>query len=407
MKCRHCGAKLSCLLIDLGAQPPSNSYISREDLDKPETFFPLRVYICDQCFLVQTADFTSRDTLFTADYAYFSSTSKTWLEHASSYATQMISELSLDKNSFVVEVASNDGYLLKNFLAKEIPCLGIEPTISTARSAKAQGIKTWVEFFGEDIAKKVKSDVGMADLIVCNNVFAHVPDLSDFTLGLAGLIKNTGVITIEVPHLHNLIRDCLFDTLYHEHYSYFSLRTVQNILSSAGLRIFRVEKLLSHGGSLRIYACNSEATFPEEPSLKKIISEEASAGLFELTTYSSFQSRAEEIKDEFLRFLLRARLEQKRVCAYGAAAKGNTLINFAGVKSDLLPFVSDAADSKINKYLPGSRIPILAPTELIDYNPDYLILLPWNIAPEIKFQFSGVLKADCKYVTFFPETKYV
>ena len=407
MKCRHCKNNIMELVIDLGCQPPSNSYLTKRDLNKKENYFPLKIFICGSCFLVQTQDTTNKKTFFNSNYAYFSSTSTTWLAHAKRYASKVVNELKLDKNSFVLEIASNDGYLLKNFLYKNIPCLGIEPTESTAREAIKLGLNTWVDFYSLPLAEKIAEKYGKADLVICNNVYAHVPDINDFTKALATSLKDNAVVTLEFPHLLNLIKQCQFDTIYHEHYSYLSVKTVSEIFKKNGLRIFKVEKMPTHGGSIRIYGCKKNAGYKSDQSIDKIIDEEKQEGLFDLNQYRAFQKKAEKIKAEFLDFLYKAKARGKKVCAYGAAAKGNTLINFAKVDQDLIPFVADASNLKVNKFLPGSRIPILAPASLFDFNPDYVIILPWNLATEIKTKFSKLADQGCKFFTFVPEVKEI
>ena len=407
MKCRHCKTDLSYLLIDLGAQPPSNSYLKREDLDKGELNYPLKVYVCQKCFLVQTADFIRRETFFNSDYAYFSSTSSGWLEHAKKYVQEMTNMFDIGEKSFVIEIASNDGYLLKNFIDKNIPCLGVEPTESTAAVSKALGINTLVEFYSVQIAKMILAKYGSADLITCNNVYAHVPDINDFTRALQISLSDEGVVTIEFPHLLQLVSHCQFDTIYHEHYSYLSVQTVKNIFASQNLRLFKVEELSTHGGSVRVFGCKSSASHKTCDSVDGIIKKEREQGLFDVSTYSIFYERSINIKLSSLDFLMKAKKEGKVVCGYGAAAKGNTFLNFAGIKSDLLPVVGDAAASKIGKFLPGSRIPIVGPEVVYDINPDYIIVLPWNIAEEVKSQFPKLVNRGCKFMTFIPEEREV
>lgn len=407
MKCRYCASELKYLLIDLGAQPPSNSYLNPEDLDKTELYFPLRVYVCSQCFLVQTADFIHRETFFNDEYPYFSSNSKTWLQHSEKYVDVMVKKFELDEESFVLEVASNDGYLLKNFVKRKIPCLGVEPTANTAAVAKSLGIETIVDFYGVDTAQAIRDEYGPANLIICNNVYAHVPDINDFTEALEISLSENGVLTIEFPHLLNLVEDCQFDTIYHEHLSYFSVQTVQNIFSTKNLRIFKVEELATHGGSVRIYGCKLSASYATCDSVNEIILKERQRGLFDLNSLKNFQERATNIKIGFMEFLLKAKKEGKLVCGYGAAAKGNTLLNFAGIKSDLLPFVGDIAFSKINKFLPGSRIPIVTPRFVNDLNPDFIVIFPWNIAEEVKSEFPELVTRGCKFLIFVPELREV
>ena len=383
MNCRHCGSDLEHVFLDLGYAPPSNAYLNKSDLQAPEIFFPLKLFVCDKCWLVQTEDYSRSDELFTEDYAYFSSTSSTWLDHARTYSEMIIKQLDLNSNSFVIEIASNDGYLLKNFVAKAIPCLGIEPTDSTADVAEAMGIPVEREFFGKHFACKLLKSGKKADLIIGNNVYAHVPDINDFTLGLKAVLNSTGTITLEFPHLLNIVRLNQFDTVYHEHFSYLSLMSVKSIFLAAGLRIFDVEKISTHGGSLRIYGCHVDDPRKDKEAVKQILEEEIAGGLQDLGVYKRFQDQAEAIKHSLLAFLIDVKISDKLIVAYGAAAKGNTLLNYAGVKTDLLPFVYDAAIAKQGKYMPGSHIPILAPNELRKHKPDFLLILPWNISKEI------------------------
>jgi len=402
MKCRHCGKPLEHSFLDLGFAPPSNAYLIAEDLARPEKYYPLKVMVCDRCWLVQTEDYAQADELFNSDYAYFSSTSTGWLAHAALYAEKMIKELELDKDSMVIEVASNDGYLLKNFVAAGIPCLGIEPTASTAEAAMKLNIPVAQEFFGEQLGLRLASEGNQADLIAGNNVYAHVPDINDFTLGLKAALKPGGTITLEFPHLMCLIQQAQFDTVYHEHFSYLSLNTVSNIFKTAGLKIWHVEKLSTHGGSLRIYGCHAEDGRQETEAMKAVLAEEASQGLQTLATYQGFQVRADRIKYDLLTFLIEQKRAGKKVVAYGAAAKGNTLLNYAGIKPDLLPFVCDAAPAKQGKYMPGSHIPILPPAVLQREDPDYVLILPWNIAAEVKQQNAALASSGAKFVVAVP-----
>jgi SAM-dependent methyltransferase len=402
MNCRHCGSPLQHTFLDLGFAPPSNAYLTADDLSRPEVYYPLKVKVCDQCWLVQTEDYTQADDLFRPDYAYFSSTSSSWLEHAACYAETMRQELGLDSSSFVIEVASNDGYLLRNFVAAGIPCLGIEPTASTAAAAEKHGVPVLREFFGEALGQRLRAEGKQADLVVGNNVLAHVPDINDFVRGLKAVLKPGGVITLEFPHLMRLIENALFDTVYHEHFSYLSLYTVCRIFAAAGLRIWKVEELSTHGGSLRVFGCHDGNVRLTEESVKNLLGEETRHGLQRLETYLGFQSRADKIKDDLLAFLIEQKRAGKRVAAYGAAAKGNTLLNYAGVKPDLLPFVCDAAESKQGKFMPGSHIPILTPDRLTQAKPDYVLILPWNIAPEIRTRFSQLPGHSVRFVTAVP-----
>jgi hypothetical protein len=403
LKCRHCSAHLEHTFLDLGFAPPSNAYLRREDLAKPEKYYPLKVKVCDLCWLVQTEDYTQADELFSADYAYFSSTSSGWLAHAAKFAEQISQRLQLNAKSLVIEVASNDGYLLKNFVNSGIPCLGIEPTDSTASAAEKLGIPVIREFFGEQLGKQLAAMNQQADLIAGNNVYAHVPDINDFTRGLKAALKAGGTISQEFPHLMRLLENTQFDTIYHEHFSYLSLFTVVRIFKSSGLRVFDVEELPTHGGSLRVYGCHSEDARQVSPAVSEILSEEARRGLQMLITYQSFQAQADRVKDDLLSFLIQQKRAGKTVAAYGAAAKGNTLLNYSGVKPDLLPFVCDAAVAKQGKFMPGSHIPILSPTALAVRRPDYLLIFPWNIAAEVRKQNAWLAELGTKFVIAVPQ----
>jgi SAM-dependent methyltransferase len=403
MNCRHCDSPLEHTFLDLGFAPPSNAYLSEADLTRPEVYYPLKLMVCAQCWLVQTEDYTQADELFSSDYAYFSSTSSTWLAHAKNYTDAMTKRLSLGEKSFVIEVASNDGYLLKNFVEAGVPCLGIEPTASTADAAELLGVPVLREFFGEALGSQLANEGKQADLIAGNNVYAHVPDINDFTKGLKAALKPTGTVTLEFPHLMRLIEHTQFDTVYHEHFSYLSLYAVRRIFEQAGLRVFDVEELPTHGGSLRVFGCHDSDPRATVESVQSLIEEEATRGLQTLSTYSDFQSRADQVKDALLTFLLAQKREGKSVLAYGAAAKGNTILNYAGIKPDLLPMVFDAAPAKQGKFMPGSHIPIFSPTELDRQHPDFLLILPWNIAEEVKQQNAGLKISGTRFVTALPE----
>lgn len=405
MKCRHCNTPLNATFLDLGSAPPSNAYLTAEKLREPELWYPLKVLVCTHCWLVQTEDYARADELFNQDYAYFSSTSATWLDHASRYAEKMIHEIGLGKESLVIEVASNDGYLLKNFVAADIPCQGIEPTAGTADAAESLGIPVLRKFFGHSIAQELASQGKQADLIVGNNVFAHVPDINDFTHGLKSLLKPEGTITLEFPHLLHLIRHTQFDTIYHEHFSYLSLFSVSRIFSKADLRVWNVERLPTHGGSLRVFGCHADDKRETQTAVFNLLDEEVKSGLQRIETYASFQARANRIKDDLLDFLIQQKRAGKKVAAYGAAAKGNTLLNYAGIKPDLLPFICDAADSKQGKYMPGSHIPIFKPSTLRACRPDFILILPWNIAGEITKQMTDLSLQGSRFVTAVPEIK--
>lgn len=402
MKCRHCAAPLAHRFLDLGFSPLSNAYLSADDLSAPEKYYPLRLWVCDSCWLVQTEDVARADDMFNADYAYFSSTSSSWLQHAVRYAQDMTRRLALSAKSFVIEVASNDGYLLKNFVAAGIPCLGIEPTASTAAAAEAQGIPVLREFFGETLGKRLAADGKQADLIAGNNVFAHVPDINDFARGLKAALKPGGTVTLEFPHVMRLIELTQFDTVYHEHFSYLSLFSVARIFQAAGLRVCDVEELPTHGGSLRVYGCHADDACADTAAVATLLAEEEKHGLRDPAVYRAFEARADRVKDDLLAFLIDAKRDGKSVAAYGAAAKGNTLLNYAGVKPDLLPFVCDAAPSKQGRFMPGSHIPILPPSALDCRRPDYLLILPWNIAEEVKALNAPLAAKGTRFVTAVP-----
>lgn len=407
MKCRHCAQPLEHLFLDLGFAPPSNAYLGVEDLNRPEKYFPLKVRVCNACWLVQTEDYAQADELFSAEYAYFSSTSSGWLAHAERYARDMSERLSLGPDSLVIEVASNDGYLLKNFVAAGIPCLGIEPTASTAEAAERLGIPVLREFFGEALGQCLAEQGRQADLIAGNNVYAHVPDINDFTRGLRRALKPGGTVTLEFPHLMQLIAQVQFDTIYHEHFSYLSLYTVSRIFEAAGLRIFDVQSLPTHGGSLRIFGSHAEDGRATSEQVHAVLAEEERQGLRSLDTYQGFQARANQVKDDLLRFLLEQKAAGKKVVAYGAAAKGNTLLNYAGVKPDLLPLVCDAAAAKQGKYMPGSHIPILSPAALAESEADFVLILPWNIADEVMRQNESLRARGVRFVTAVPRLETV
>lgn len=403
MNCRHCAAPLEHTFLDLGFAPPSNAYLTADDLARPEKYYPLKIKVCHHCWLVQTEDYAQAEELFRPDYAYFSSTSSGWLAHAAHYAAAITQQLGLDKNSLVIEVACNDGYLLKNFVAASIPCLGIEPTASTAAAAEQLGIPVLREFFGEPLGQRLAATGRQADLIVGNNVYAHVPYINDFTRGLKAALKPGGTITLEFPHLMRLLEHTQFDTVYHEHFSYLSLTTVSKIFAAAGLRIHHVEELPTHGGSLRIHGVHAADARPTQPSVDALLAEETRRGLNGLPVYQTFQARADKVKDDLLLFLLEQKRAGKKVAAYGAAAKGNTLLNYAGVKPDLLPYVCDAAPAKQGKFMPGSHIPILPPAALNERQPDYVVILPWNIAAEVQQQNAHVIERGGHFLVAVPE----
>ena len=405
MNCRHCSTILIHTFLDLGYAPPSNSYLSKDELDKPEIYYPLKVFVCDKCWLVQTKDYVDVEKLFSSKYAYTSSTSSGWLTHAKDYTNKIKHEFNLNKDSFVIEVASNDGYLLKNFVKAGIPCLGIEPTESTAVLAEKKGISVLRKFFGKTLGKKLAIEGKKADLIIGNNVYAHVPDINDFTKGLKLVLKPGGVITLEFPHLMRLIEHTQFDTIYHEHFSYLSLYTVNKIFKKEGLKILDVEEIETHGGSLRIYGCHKDDPRKTKKSVKLLLKEEKLQGLQKLKTYQDFQLHANRVKNQLLNFLIEQKNNGKKIVGYGAAAKGNTLLNYAGIKSDLLPVVYDGAITKQGRFMPGSHIPILSPKYLNHTKPDYVLILPWNIAKEVRKQNTMAEKKGIKFMIAVPDIK--
>ncbi len=406
MKCRHCGAKLTLPLIDLGSAPPSNAYLTEATLRAPEKWFPLRVLVCTECWLVQTEDYTGVAELFDAEYAYFSSFSTTWLQHAERYVAEMVERFGLNTSSNVIEVAANDGYLLQYVTARGIPCLGVEPTASTAAAARAKGITIVGEFFGSRLAQALVAQSKQADLTVANNVLAHVPDINDFVMGFAQLLKPQGVATFEFPHLMRLVEQTQFDTIYHEHFSYLSLTAVMRIFDRNGLQVFDVQEIPTHGGSLRVFAQRKDAGKHKITAVvAALIAREAAAGMKTEQYYADFQQRANRIKHDLLTFLIESRHQGKKVIAYGAAAKGNTLLNYAGVRPDLLPFVVDRNPAKQGKYMPGSRIPVVAESYLSEQKPDYILILPWNLRTEITEQLAYIHEWGGQFVTSVPTLK--
>lgn len=406
MKCRHCAQPLSRRFVDLGSAPPSNAYLTAEALNAPERWFPLNVLVCDNCFLVQTEDFAAFDELFDEDYAYFSSYSQSWLDHAERYVDDMIGRFDLGGESTIVEIAANDGYLLQFAQKRGVPCYGVEPTASTARAARERGIDIVEAFFGEALGHNLAGQGRSADLMVANNVLAHVPGINDFVAGFAALLKPDGVATFEFPHLAELIRHNQFDTIYHEHFSYLSLGAVVRIFAANGLRVFDVETLATHGGSLRVYAERLDTGVRKKtPAVDKVLADERTMALDRPEGYEGFQARTEKAKDDFLRFLLEQRSAGNKIAAYGAAAKGNTLLNFAGIRPDLIRFVVDRNPEKQGKYMPGSRIPIVDETEIKAEKPDLIVILPWNLADEIAGQLDYARSWGAKFVRAIPEVE--
>lgn len=406
MKCRHCGSAVDLSLVDLGSAPPSNAYLSERKLKAPEKWFPLRVRVCQQCWLVQTEDFAQASELFDAEYAYFSAFSSSWLSHCERFVDQMVARFGLNEKSHVVEVAANDGYLLQYVKARHIPCTGIEPTASTAAAARARGIPIVEDFFGARLANELVAREKQADLTAANNVLAHVPSINDFVEGFSVLLKPQGVATFEFPHLLRLVAENQFDTIYHEHFSYLSLTAVDRILTSKGLTIFDVEEHPTHGGSLRVFAQRSDTgEHPRSAPVDELLKREARAGMRTAGYYAGFQTKTEKVKDDFLVFLLEAKRQLKTVVAYGAAAKGNTLMNYAGVRPDLISFVVDRNPAKQGKYMPGSRIPIVGEERLGGVKPDYVVVLPWNLKMEIMEQLKYIRLWGGQFVTAVPELR--
>ena len=406
MICRHCQSLIRLPLIDLGSAPPSNAYLTHVTLRRPEKWFPLKVVVCESCWLVQAEAYSRAAELFNEEYAYFSSFSSQWLSHAETYVHDMAGRFGLGVESFVVEIASNDGYLLQYVKARGIRCLGIEPTASTAAASRLKGIDTIEEFFGVELATRLAADGQQADLMAANNVLAHVPDINDFAKGFAVLLKPHGVATFEFPHLLNLIEEAQFDTIYHEHFSYLSLNTVNTIFAANGLRVFDVEEHPTHGGSLRVFAQLADTgRHPQTNRLSELMGKELRTGMHSAAFYTGFQTKAEKVKDDFLTFLIKARRSGKKVAAYGAAAKGNTLLNFAGVRPDLLSYVVDRNPAKQGKFMPGSRIPIVDEACIRKGKPDYIVILPWNLAAEIIGQLDYVREWGGKFVTAVPSLR--
>ena len=404
MNCRGCGTALALPLIDLGTSPPSNAYVRADQLEHAEQWVPLKVAVCQQCWLVQTEDYTSADSLFDAEYAYFSSFSSTWLAHAERYVAEMVERFGLSADSRVVEIAANDGYLLQYVAGRGIPCLGVEPTRSTAQAAREKGLEIRELFFGRETAAQLIAEGWSADLMAANNVLAHVPDINDFLGGFATLLKPTGVATFEFPQLLTLMAGQQFDTLYHEHYSYLSLTAVQALCARNGLEVFDVSQLSTHGGSLRVFVQRADGVRRDvQSAVQQQLQAELAAGVKTAGYYATLAPAAERIKHELLRFLLQAKADGKRVVGYGAAAKGNTLLNYAGVKPDLLAWVADANPHKQCKYLPGSRIPIVAPAQIDIEKPDYVLVLPWNLLHEVSQQLAQVRQWDGRFVIAVPE----
>jgi 2-polyprenyl-3-methyl-5-hydroxy-6-metoxy-1,4-benzoquinol methylase len=405
--CRFCQTSLQHSFADLKTSPLSNSYLEPGQLNQKETYYPLHAYVCSNCFLVQLQEFETPQEIF-SDYAYFSSYSESWLQHAEAYTEMMLARFALHAQSQVIEIASNDGYLLQFFHQRGIPVLGIEPAANVAQAAIEKGIPTRVQFFGCDTVRQSEPRIPQADLLVANNVLAHVPDLNDFVSALTLALKPNGVITIEVPHLLALIQGKQFDTIYHEHFSYFSLTTLQAVFKAHQFEIFDVDRLITHGGSLRLYVQHkSTGTQTLSHTIKEILEEEARAGLLDMKTYTSFYQQIMQVKLDLLQFFIDAKKQNKRIVAYGAPAKGNTLLNYCGIGTDFIDFTVDRNPHKQGRFLPGSRIPIYAPERIKEEKPDYLLILPWNLTPEIRAQnayiqeWGGVFVTPLPTVTFY------
>ena len=404
MKCRHCGSELEVPFIDLGSAPPSNAYRTKAQLSEPEKWYPLRVLVCTNCWLVQTEDYVGAEELFSPDYAYFSSYSDSWLQHAREYVEKMVERFSLNQDCLVVEIAANDGYLLQYVKSHNIPCYGVEPAAGVADAARRRGVDIVQGFFSTAFARRLAENGRQADLIVANNVLAHVPDINDFVMGFVTLLKPRGVATFEFPHLLKLVAENQFDTIYHEHYSYFSLTAVSRIFSANGLTVFDVEELPTHGGSLRVFAHRTEDTHHAvTDAVTSLLGRESIAGISNADYYRSFQAKAEACKNSFLSFLLDAKRAGRQIAGYGAAAKGNTLLNFAGVRPDLLPYVVDRNPAKQGKFLPGSRIPVVPEDRLGNGQPDWVVLFPWNLKDELLVQLNYIRKWGGRFVTAVPK----
>ncbi len=407
-KCRICGNDLGKAFLSLGNSPLSNSYLVIDDLNKMEPYYPLDVYVCKECYLVQLEEFEKAKKIFSADYAYFSSYSQSWLDHCKKYVEMMIDRFNISKEWFIVEIASNDGYLLQYFNNRNIPVLGIEPASDTAEVAIANGIPTDISFFNTEYARDMCENGKQADLIIGNNVLAHNPNLNDFVEGLKIALKPQGIITMEFPHILQLIEGNQFDTIYHEHYSYFSFYTVKRLFNSHGLDIFDVDELTTHGGSLRIYAKHKEDNSkPTTERIDKLLIKEKSAGLFNLGTYYKFGDKVALTKRNLLTFLIKAKDDGKTIVGYGAPAKGNTLLNYCGIRTDFLDYTVDRNPYKQNKFLPGTHIPIMQPDEIIKDKPDYILILPWNIKGEIIEQLEYIKMWGGKFVVPIPKLEVI
>ena len=404
--CRFCQSSLNHTFVDLGMSPLSNGFLKSEQLNKAEKFYPLHAYVCEKCLLVQLEEFESPDHIFANDYAYFSSYSESWLNHAKRYTELMINRFQFNQSSQVMEIASNDGYLLQFFQAQSIPVLGIEPATNVAQVAIEKGVDTLVKFFGVETAQELVGQGKKADLLLGNNVLAHVPNINDFVAGMKIVLKPKGIITMEFPHLLRLIEQNQFDTIYHEHFSYLSFVTVEKIFAHHGLTLFDVEELPTHGGSLRIYAKHSENNeIKIEQRVEKLKEVEKQKGLSDLHTYLSFSQKVQETKRKLLSFLIKVKMDGKTVVGYGAAAKGNTLLNYCGIRTDFIDYTCDRSPHKQGKFLPGTHIPIYSPDEIAETKPDYVLILPWNLKEEVTQQLSYIREWGGKFVVPIPEVE--
>lgn len=409
MHCRFCKTKLEHVFIDLINSPASNSFLTKEQLNEPEIFYPLKVFTCHKCFLVQIDEYKKSDAIFNSEYAYFSSYSHTWLEHARNYTDMMTDRFGFNAKSQVIEIASNDGYLLQYFKEKNIPVLGIEPTANTAEVAMRKGIKTIIDFFGSEMASGLVNNWNVkADLLLGNNVLAHVPDIVDFVKGMKIILADAGIITMEFPHLLQLVDNNQFDTIYHEHFSYLSLYAVKQIFESQGLELFDVDEIPTHGGSLRIYAKHKhDSSNTSSNNILNLLKKETKKGITTLTYYNNFQEKALQVKLSLLSFLIDQKRAGKKVAAYGAAAKGNTLLNYCGIKNDLIEYVADANPHKQNKWLPASHIPVVNEAHLQTNHPDYVIIFPWNLKAEITEQLSYIREWGGRFVIPIPQLEVI
>lgn len=403
--CLNCGAPLQRTVVDLGKQPLSNSFVSPERAATPDSVYPLHARICDACLLVQVDRVVPAEEIFKDDYAYFSSYSDSWLAHARAYVDMVVPRFGLNASSKVVEIASNDGYLLQYVVGAGIPCLGVEPSENVAEAARAKGVPTEIAFFGEETAKRLRREGHAADLIASNNVLAHVPDINDFVAGVAQLLKPQGVYTVEFPHLLNLINGVQFDTIYHEHFTYLSVLAIERIFAKHGLRIFDIEEVPTHGGSLRVFSCLGGAAYENSPNVKQVRDKEIAAELDRPSGYAKFTKRVEKVRKDLLAFLDEVRAEGKRIVGYGAAAKGNTLFNYCQITAEHIAFVADRSPAKQGKLLPGSRIPVCGPEEIDRQRPDYVLIVPWNLRNEIASQLSHIRSWGGRFVTAIPDIR--